>query len=129
MQSNSAIGNKGVLLFNRCLVALVVVLLTASFSHANLVGLFSAMIGLVGTTVFLGGTWMIVKLSGAASVGPPSSLIIGLTVVALLLKLPLIYVGWIVAKRLGSFGPMWFLIGLGLVYCLLIWRAALAVRD
>ena len=115
--------------FNRGLAVLMLVLLSASFIHSSFVGLISAMIGSVGTAVFLGGTWMVVKLAGSASAGSPSPSLIAVTVVALLLKLPLIYVGWIVAKRLGSFGPMWFLFGLGLVYCLLIWRAALAVRD
>ena len=73
---------------------------------------------------------VIVQLaSGGATSKKPT---LGQTVVialALLLKLPLIYAGWVLSQRLGPFAPAWFLAGLALVYCALVWRTVLAVRD
>ncbi len=106
--------------------ALVLVLLAVSGIHSSWLGSASALLGIVGTCVFLWGTWTIAKLTSSKE----SARLVNVVVlsVALLLKLPLIYVGWLAAQGLGPFGPMWFLIGLGLVYSALVWRAVLAVR-
>jgi hypothetical protein len=102
---------------------------TATASH-GWHGLAACGLGVVGTGVFLFGTWIVVQLAGeSAKAGAPTRPQVVITVLALLLKLPLVYVGWVVSMGLGPFGPTWFLLGLALVYCLLIWRAVLAVRD
>ena len=107
-------------------------LVLASFSVAVSLwrGLAAFALGAEGTALFLGGTWLIVKLVGS-TVSPyrPTRAQIFLTVLALLLKLPIVYVGWLLSQRLGPFGPTWFLTGVALVYCAVIWRAVLAVRD
>jgi len=93
-------------------------------------GVAAVAIGLVGTAVFLTGTWFVVRLTGdAARAGLASPRQAVVTALFLLLKLPLIYAGWVLAGRLGPFGPTWFLLGLALVYCLTVWRAVLAVRT
>jgi hypothetical protein len=89
----------------------------------------AALLGLVGTAAYLYATWLVVKLAGqAVSKKAPSPLQTSIAFSALVLKLPLIYLGWLAAKGLGPFGPTWFLLGLGLVYCLTVWRAVLSVR-
>jgi hypothetical protein len=109
---------------------LACVLLSAAVSWAGWHGAVAGMVGMVGTGVFLYGTWVVVKLTGStATAGGPTRPQVVVMVVALLMKLPLIYVGWVAAQSLGPFGPTWFLLGLALVYCVVIWRAVLAVRD
>ena len=107
-----------------CLVSAVAVV------QASWQGLASAALGMVGTAVFLYGTWTVVKFMGATAqtCGPKRAQIV-VMVVALLMKLPLVYVGWAVSQGLGPFGPTWFLLGLASVYSVMIWRAVLAVRG
>ena len=130
MQSRSATANRGLSSFLRVAPLLSLGVLGSCTAFGGWLGLASSLVGIAGTAVFLWGTWTIVRLVGAAAGGgKPTPLQVTMTVVALLMKLPLIYVGWLVAKRLGPFGPTCFLLGLGLVYFLVIWRAALTVRD
>jgi hypothetical protein len=102
----------------------------ASLLHAGWQGFAAALVGALGTVLYLGATWLVVRLAGSAvsdvRTSPRQTLV---AFAALALKLPLIYLGWMASQRLGPFGPPWFLAGLGLVYSLTIWRAALAVRD
>ena len=117
-------------LFYAVCIALGAALLLLAGGLSSWQGVLAAALGVVGTSVFLGGTWIIVKLVGAtASIQGPTTGQAALTVVALLLKLPLIYVGWVFAQGLGPMAPMWFLLGLALVYCAVIWRAVLATRE
>ncbi len=109
---------------------MVCALLAVAVVLAGWEGAVAAAIGMVGTAVFLYGTWVVVKLTGStATEGGPTRPQTAVMVVALLMKLPLIYVGWVASQSLGPFGPTWFLLGLALVYCVVIWRAVLAVRD
>jgi hypothetical protein len=93
-------------------------------------GSVATITGLVGTTVYLYGTWVVVKATGAPieEEGPRKAQV-GIIVLFLLMKLPLIYAGWVLSQSLGPFGPTGFLLGLALVYCAMVWRAVLAVRD
>ena len=93
-------------------------------------GPVAALVGVVGTVVFLWGTWVVVQFTtaGASDEKPRLAKTVVMSL-ALLLKLPLIYAGWLLSHRLGPFGPTWFLGGLGLVYSALVFRAVLAVRG
>jgi hypothetical protein len=105
-------------------------LLAVSLTLGSWQGLIAALIGLAGTAFYLYATWLLVKLLGSASAGSRISPLQALaSTVAVLLKLPLIYLGWKLAQGLGPFGPTAFLLGLGLVYFVVIWRAVLTVRD
>jgi hypothetical protein len=116
--------------FHSAVPVLAAFVLAAAVVHAGWIGLVSASLGMVGTAVFLYGTWVVVKFAGAsAQAGHLSRSQTVVMVVALLMKLPLVYVGWVVSNGLGPFGPTWFLAGLALVYSVVIWRAVLAVRD
>lgn len=117
-------------LFKILVLASIAALLASSLFASGLRAMAACALGLVGTAVFLYGTWVIVQLSSGGASGKRPTTGQALTVaLALLLKLPLIYAGWLIAKRLGPFAPAWFLAGLALVYCALVWRAVLAVRD
>ena len=117
-------------LFNILVPVAFAALLFASLMSTGPKAMAATALGVVGTVGFLYGTWVIVQLaSGGATSKKPT---LGQTVVialALLLKLPLIYAGWVLSQRLGPFAPAWFLAGLALVYCALVWRTVLAVRD
>ena len=127
MQSSSATGLR---VFHTALPVLMCAALAVAVVQAGWQGLVAAAAGIAGTSAFLYGTWVVVKLTGSmASAGGPTRPQVAVMVVALLMKLPLIYVGWVAAQSLGPFGPTWFLLGLALVYCVMIWRAVLAVRD
>ncbi|HXH60312.1 MAG TPA: hypothetical protein VNI20_03040 [Fimbriimonadaceae bacterium] len=116
--------------FERITVAVLVTACLAALVFSGWRGLVSIALGMVGTAVFLWGTWIIVRVFSEASQRPGKKRIrTPIMVLALLLKIPLVYAGWIVALKLGPFGPGWFLVGLGLVYCAVVWRAVLAARD
>ena len=115
--------------FNVCAPAVSLALLALAAATDGPKATLAGFIGLAGTAAYLYGTWLIVRLSGqAVSNQSPTSIQTTLAFSALVLKLPLIYLGWMAAKALGPFGPTWFLLGLGLVYCLTVWRAVLSVR-
>ncbi len=127
MQSSSATGLR---VFHAAVPVLSCALLVAAVVQAGWQGAVAAAVGMVGTGVFLYGTWVVVRLAGStATAGGSTRPQVAITIVALLMKLPLIYVGWVAVQSLGPFGPTWFLLGLALVYCVVIWRAVLAVRD
>ena len=93
-------------------------------------GALSTSIGIAGTTFYLAATWWLVQLVGKASEGSVlKKTQLFLTGGAVILKLPLIYLGWKAVQNLGPFGPNGFLFGLGLVYCVVIWRAVLTAKD
>lgn len=116
--------------FHTTVPVLTALLLALAVVVGNWHGIIAAALGMVGTAAFLYGTWVVVRFAGAsAQAGQMSRSQILVMVVALLMKLPLIYLGWVVSQGLGPFGPTWFLVGLALVYSVVIWRAVLAVRD
>lgn len=105
-------------------------LLAASVAFGSWQGLVSSLVGVAGTGFYLYATWLLVKLVGTATKGDrigPVHAVVAST--AVMLKLPLIYLGWTASQRLGPFGPTGFLLGLGLVYSVVLWRAVLTVRD
>lgn len=116
--------------FKTLLPIAIAALLSASLVFGDINSLLAATLGLGGTAAFLYGTWIVVQLASAgADHGKPTSAQAAIAAIALLFKLPLIYAGWVLSQRLGPFAPGWFLGGLALVYCALVWRAVLAVRD
>jgi hypothetical protein len=116
--------------FKTLLPIIAAALLAASLVVSGQGALAATALGLVGTTAFLYGTWVVVQLASAGAVARKPTVGQALIVaLALLLKIPLIYAGWLLSQRLGPFAPAWFLGGLALVYCALVWRAVLAVRD
>jgi hypothetical protein len=116
--------------FNGSAPVLLAILFALAVGFHDWRGLAAAALGLTGTALYLYGTWVVVRVSGAGmNRQGPSRAQVAFVVLALLLKIPLIYVGWVLAQGLGPFGPTWFLAGLALVYSLLVWRAVLAVRD
>ena len=126
MPSNSATALR---VFHTATPLLVFFLIGAAHSSSGWAGTAALCLGLAGTAVFLYGTWVVVRLAGTtAAAGSPTRNQVVTLVLALLLKLPLIYAGWALSQGLGPFGPAWFLAGLGLVYSLVVWRAVLAVR-
>ena len=130
MRSSSATAPSSLRAFHTTAFALVAALLAASVIHAGWKGALAASFGALGTALFLAGTWSVVKLASAtATQTKPDPRQVALIVLFLLLKLPLIYLGWVLSQRLGPFGPTWFLLGLGSVYSLVVWRAVLASRD
>lgn len=107
-----------------------VALVTVCAAMGGWPGALAAVLGMVGTAVYLYGTWIVVKATGTPIEEEGTRRAqVGIIVLFLLLKLPLIYAGWVLSQSLGPFGPKGFLLGLALVYCAMVWRAVLAVRD
>lgn len=83
-------------------------------------------LGIFGSVANVLGLWAVVRLLGALGEGQaPSRLGPTLTVLAFVLKLPLILAMMYLAHRLGGPALAAFLIGLGMVYSALIgWALA-----
>lgn len=114
-------------------IALIIWLLVAlvvGFLWHQSTGILGAALGWVTTSLFLGCSWVLVRGIGQSyahvrlSVGQMM-----LIMFALLLKFPIIFLGWEGVKKLGPTGPTSFLVGLASVYCALITWAVLAARD
>ncbi len=112
------------------LVGWLVVALVVGFMWLNSQGILGAILGWVTTSLLLGCSWVLVRGIGQSyahvrlSVGQMM-----LIMFALLLKFPIIFLGWEGVKKLGPTGPTSFLVGLASVYCALITWAVLAARD
>lgn len=110
--------------------ALILVLALLSLWLGSALALLSFFVGIAGTALFLGATWLLVKLVGRAAKGEKVAPLSGLAAFgALCAKVPLIYLAILFSRALGPFGPTAFLLGLASVYCAVIWRAVLAARD
>lgn len=116
--------------FTVTMLAATALLVAVSAVAGDWPGALAALLGVVGTAVYLYGTWIVVKATGTPieEEGPRRAQV-SIIVLFLLLKLPLIFAGWALSQSLGPFGPTGFLLGLALVYCAMVWRAVLAVRD
>lgn len=87
------------------------------------------LLGVLGTGVSVLGlravVWFMAKSAESEAASGPAGLA---AVLALLIKLPLFVFCAMAAFRLGPAGPVSFLVGLGLVYCALIFWAQARVR-
>lgn len=98
-------------------IVLALALLIYAVASAGLPGLAAVISGLVGTGLFISGTWGLIYVLGKTAAGealPPQKLF--LAVMGVLIKLPAIGLGWAVSKQCGPSGPTLFLLGLALVY-------------
>lgn len=81
-------------------------------------GAWGALLGLVAIGLSMMGTWALTEVfARSARSGGGDQGWIG-PVFLLLLKLPALYVAWLITQRLGPPAPTWFLLGLALVYLL-----------
>jgi len=78
-------------------------------------------LGLFATTFSILALWGVVRLLGDwCRDRPPSTAMQFVLIGAFLFKIPLLWVAWLVAGRIGGMAPSCFLMGLGLVYSALV---------
>ncbi len=84
-------------------------------------GAYGMALGLFGATFSILALWGVVRLLGDwCRDRPPSPGMQLVLFVAFLLKIPLLWVAWLVAGRIGGMAPSCFLMGLALVYSALV---------
>lgn len=112
--------NTGALAFLAAILALL-----GSWLFGEVRGLQGMLLGLASAGFGVAALVLLVRFLGAASTGGATSPFgSALSIAAFLLKLPLYWVVWTVAQRLGGAAPGCFLTGVCLVYFALVVRAS-----
>lgn len=99
-------------------------LVAAGFTVGGIPAGLGSILGLIGTSASVLGTWAGIRFLGNLMQGKPAGWQgVAVPITFMVIKLPAILAAMFWALRLGPPAPAWFLAGLALVYSGLVWWA------